>query len=96
MSVNTSIHIDEAEQKLNIVTTQDEAPILDTLHDMRESGYTGTSDMRFAGFLPEILVQKYLQEKGITLREFMLDDMHIVRILNDPEYKNLRVWGGRL
>lgn len=96
MSVNTNIYIDESEHKLNIITTQDEAPILDALQDMRTSGNTGTSDMKFAGFLPEVLVDRYIKDKGISLRDFMLDDTHIIRILNDPDYKNLRVWGGRL
>ena len=94
--IKTDIIIDDSTETLNVIRTQEEQPIIDTLKDMRDAGCIGSSDMRFAGHLPFLVVEQYLQEKGITMREFILDDTHLVRIMNDPNYKLLRLWGGRL
>lgn len=94
--IKTDIQIDETDSVLNVVRSQDEQPIIDTLKDMRDAGCTGSQDMRFAGHLPFLVVEKYLQQHGISMREFILDDTHLVRIMNDPDYKMLRVWQGRM
>lgn len=96
MTVSTQFHVNELDQTIDVVTTQDEKPILDAIKDLRDGGFTGSKDMRYVGHLPNVLIEQYLKKTGISMREFILDDTHLVKIFNDPDYKHLRVWEGRI
>jgi len=90
------IHTDEQEGTLTLYKEQDVTSLLDHLADQRNSGYTGSADMKFVGTIPPLVVENYLNEAGVTMQEFLKDDIHIMRIMNDPDYKHLRVWQGRM
>jgi hypothetical protein len=41
-------------------------------------------------------VESYCQKAGITLHDFMSDQTHIRRILENPDNSLFRIWKGRL
>lgn len=77
-------------------TSQDCTPILEDNAKLRSHGLTGSSEMRLAARVPFVVVEKYCNDKGITFREFSNSEAHKVSFLNDPDYKLLRVWEGRV
>lgn len=77
-------------------TTQDCDPYLERAAYLRREGLTGSADMRLAASVPFAVVEKYINEKGITFQEFSNSEAHKVAFLNNPDYRNLRVWGGRV
>jgi hypothetical protein len=94
--MKTDFHYDEMEDRVTINRSEDVEPLLNRLASQRAEGYTGSADMKFVGTIPNIIVEKYLNEKGVSMQDFINDDIHIMRIMNDPEYKHLRVWQGRM
>lgn len=77
-------------------TVQDCTAIIDNAKAMHNEGHHGSSDMRLAARVPFVVVEKYCNDKGITFQEFSQQEMHKVAFLNDPDYRSLRVWGGRV
>jgi hypothetical protein len=77
-------------------TTQDCDPILDHVAHLRREGLTGSSDMRLAASVPYAVVEKYCNDSGITFREFSGSETHKIAFLNNPDYRALRVWEGRV
>lgn len=77
-------------------TSQDCTAIVDHVKALRNEGYHGSKDMRLAASVPFVVVEKYCNDKGITFREFSQDESHKVAFLNDPNYRNLRVWEGKV
>jgi hypothetical protein len=81
-----------------IKRSQDCTAILEQCHELRATG-AGTSttgDGHWAGRIPAAEVEKYINEHGITFREFIGNPVHVQRYLNDPDHKLLRIWTGRL
>ena len=85
---------DEIEDKLHVERTQDVEPVLEQVkiekENIREIPGLGYK----VGTIPAIIVQQYCNEVGITYREFCIDQTHIKRIMNDPDYRKFRVWEG--
>ena len=77
-------------------TTQDCTAIVDHVKALRNEGFHGSSEMRLAASVPFVVVEKYCNDKGITFRDFSMSEAHKVSFLNDPDYRNLRVWEGRV
>lgn len=78
-------------------TTQDCTPILERAKSLHNIGYQGPSrDMRLAGTVPFVLVDKYLTDNNITLQEFGRSQEHQRRFLNDPAIAGFRIWKGRI
>ena len=77
-------------------TVQDCTAILDHTKAMHNSGFTGSADMKFAGSVPFVLIEKYCNDSGIEFREFMNSQDHRKRLLNDPAISHFRVWKGRI
>jgi hypothetical protein len=77
-------------------TTQDCNPYVDHAAHMRREGLTGSADLRLAASVPFVVVEKYCNEKGISFREFSGSEAHKIAFLNNPDYKALRVWEGRV
>lgn len=63
---------------------------------LRSAGETGSSDMRLAARVPGFIVQKYINDNGITFADFMRDPKHADRMLADPALAHFRVWQGRV
>jgi hypothetical protein len=75
---------------------QDLDPILARTHNLRINGDIGGSDMKHAASIPNVLIEKYCNENGITFNEWMRDPSHIKRMLNDPQNEPFRIWKGRV
>lgn len=78
-------------------TVQDCTAIAERAKAMHNAGYTGPSpDMKLAASVPFVFVEKYLNDNGITMHEFLRSPDHIKRLLNDPAIGHFRVWKGRV
>lgn len=76
--------------------TQDVEPYLQHVADLRSAGLTGGSEMRHAAKIPHVVVEKYLADTGITLHEFMVNPVHVKKMLNDPALAAFRIWNGKV
>lgn len=63
---------------------------------LRSAGDTGSGEMKHVARVPAILVQKYINDNGITFAQFMRDPKHAERLLADPAIAHFRVWEGRI
>lgn len=86
----------EEDGKTVFKRSQDCTPIVEQCKEMQAIGATGSSEMRWAGRIPKAEVEKYLNDNGITFREFCGDPVHVQRYMNNPDHKLLRIWTGRL
>jgi hypothetical protein len=100
---NTVVNRDGLKTDLHLIgsdlvahTTQDCTPIAERMKAMSNAGVTGSSDMKFAGSIPEVFVIKYCNDNGITFSEFMQGKDHIRRLINDPALAHFRVWKGKV
>jgi hypothetical protein len=77
-------------------TVQDCTAIAEQMKAMHNSGDFGSSDMRYAGRIPNVFVEKYCNDNGITFHEFMTNREHVKRLINDPALADFRVYKGRV
>jgi hypothetical protein len=70
--------------------------VADHCAGLRSHGATGSKEMKHVARVPAIIVQKYINDNGITFAEFMRDPKHADRMLSDPALSGFRVWGGRI
>lgn len=89
-------HIIEEDGKLHLGTVQDCSPILEKAKAMANEGMHGTKDMRLAATLPNVVIETYCNNNGITFQEWMSNPIHIKRMLNDPDLSGFRIWKGRV
>lgn len=81
---------------LTVNRVQDCTPIAEHTQALSREGLHGSSEMRHAASFPMVIVEKYMNDKGITFNEFMADKSHIKTMLSDPALSAFRVWGGRV
>lgn len=94
IDVSTRYKIEDG--KMYVQRSQDCTGIADWCKEQRAIGNTGTSEMRFAGRLPDVEIEKYINETGITYADFMADPEHMRRMLNDPTLADFRIWNGQV
>lgn len=70
--------------------------VLDHCAALRDHGITGTDEVRHLATIPAELVEKYINDAGITFREFMTNPEHQTRMLNDPALAGFRIHQGRV
>lgn len=75
---------------------QDLDPILEKAAHLRDIGHVGGSDMKHAASIPNVLIEKYCADNGITFQQWMREPIHIKRMLNDPQNQPFRIWKGRV
>ena len=95
----TSTFFDEMAGKVFVKREQDTTPYVERAQALSEywnSDARRNHEMYYAGTIPNVVVEKYCTDKGITFREFMMNPVHHRRILNDPDFAKLRVWKGQL
>lgn len=80
---------------LIVTNTQDCTPIAEICKRLHNDGQFGTKEMRFAGTIPDVMVEAYCINNNVTYREVMTNDEHIKRIMQDPAMDHFRVWKGR-
>lgn len=94
--IKTTYHYDGIDDRLTIKREQDVEGHLDAVKALKEKPKYVDGLGYFAGTIPAIVIEEYIKTVGITFADFMEDDKHINRILNDPDYKKFRVWEGRV
>lgn len=75
---------------------QDCEPHLNECARLRSVGAVGSGEMRHAAKLPESMVLEYMRKHGIDMNEFMVNPVHLRRMLNSPELSSFRIWQGRV
>lgn len=94
MSIDTKF--DFADGKMFIGRSQDYTPIAEFTKAMHNSGNHGSSEMRHAAKIPNVVIEKYMNDHGVTFQEVMNDQRHLRAIVNDPDNKMFRIWPGRV
>lgn len=89
--------IDNADGTVTVVSTQDVEAALDQNKAManHNDGYSPSRELRRAAFIPQIIINKWLNEEGW----YALDPANADKLkkkLNDPDYLYLRTAPGRL
>jgi predicted lipoprotein len=81
---------------IHVADMSDLKAVADHCASLRSVGATGSSDMKHVATIPAFIVQKYINDNGITYAEFMRDPKHADRMLSDPALQAFRVWEGRV
>lgn len=92
--MQTKIHISGGETTFESI--QDCTPILEHVTRLHNEGHHGSSEMRHAARLPQVLIEKYLIDNNILYSEFMSNEVHVKRMLNDPSLSGFRIWKGKV
>ena len=75
---------------------QDVGDILREAKAKSNEGLHGSNELKHAMTIPNVILEAYCNNNGITFNELMSNDEHIKRILNDPALSHFRVWKGRV
>jgi hypothetical protein len=94
--MTTEKYIDGGDSGLVIERTQYVAGIIDNNKRMRNEGYTGRNGYTLVGSIPTSIVDAYCATNKITLREFLQNPDHKKRLLNNPDFSDLRVYQGTI
>ena len=94
MVISTEVHAQD--DKLVIERAERFDGLLDTCKAMHNEGLHGDKDMPLYAHVPGVLVEDYCNRNGITFRDFMCDQAHVKRFLNDPAIAHFRVAPGRV
>jgi hypothetical protein len=86
----------EHDGKMIIAQTQDCTPIAERAKRLHNAGEHGSSDMKHAATIPDVILEKYMNEHRVSYAELMSNPEHFRRICNDPDNKMFRIWPGKL
>lgn len=86
----------EHDGKIFIAQTQDCTAIAERAKALHNAGEFGSSEMRHAATIPDVILEKYMNEHHVTYAELMTNPEHFRRICNDPDNKMFRIWPGRI
>jgi len=94
--IRTTAKVDDG--NLVIARSADVTPFIEDVKRIRATtnGKSKTGDLYHLGRIPSIVIEQYLNRVGVTYSDFLKDNTHINRILNDPDYAAFRVWEGRV
>lgn len=91
MSAATRMHF--ADGLMVVERVQDCTPIVEHCRALAtETEQRG--EMRLAARLPDVVVERYCNDNGITFGEFVGNPEHVRRVCNDPALVAFRVWPG--
>jgi len=95
-SIDTIYHLGQNDGSITFERKQDCQPILDEVRRIKDvtNGKSLSGDLVHVGKIPAVLVEKYCNDKGISFRDFILDDKHVTTLMNDHDYKLFRIWEG--
>lgn len=84
--------------KFIVDRSSDVEPLLDIIKQERITGdgNDGFGKMKLAARLDPIIVEKYINDNGITWSEFLHNNEHARRMCNDPALAAFRVWQGQV
>jgi len=86
----------EQDGRLIIASSQDCTAIAEWCKRQHNEGNHGSSEMRFVGRIGNVMIEKYMNETGVTYAEFMAEECHIKAIMQNPENADFRIWKGAL
>lgn len=94
--VETIYHSGNGDGSITIERKQDCQPVLDSIKLIKDTtdGRSISGELYHVARIPYAIIEKYLNEAGVTWADFQRDDVHITRLMNDSDYKHLRVWEG--
>ena len=95
MDLQTNIHAN-TDGSVTFERVQDCVPILERAKAMHNEGLHGSSDMKLAASIPNVIIERYCNDNNILYSEFCTDKAHMRRLLNDPALAHFRIWKGRL
>ena len=81
---------------LVVQTRQDCTPIVDMARALHNEGAHGSSEMRHVARIPNVIIERYCNDHGVTYEEFCGNAEHKRRVLNDPALAHFRIWPGRV
>ena len=96
MAVLDSLTVQEADGKTFIGWSQDCTSILEDAKARHVNGLHGSSEMKHAARIPNILIDKYCNDHNITFAEWMSNPHHLKAMLNDPSLSHFRIWPGKV
>lgn len=79
-----------------IARSQDCTPIAEWAKKQQAIGAHGSSEMRHAARIPNVVIEKYCNDHGVTFAEVMRSPEHARRMLNHPDNAAFRIWPGRV
>ena len=79
-----------------IVRSQDCTPIAEYAKRQNNAGFYGTSEMKHATRIPNVIIEKYCIENGVSFADCLADPIHSKRIVENPDNAAFRIWKGRL
>lgn len=91
-AMQSRIHV--AGDVMTVSTTQDCVPVAEWAKERHNTGQHGSSEFRHAARIPQVMVEKYLNDNQITYHEWSADKAHIRRMLQDPALQHFRIWKG--
>lgn len=94
--IDLSTQFVEQDGKLFIGRTQDCTPIAEDAKRRHNAGLTGSADMKHAARIPNVIIEKYMNDHGVTFDEVLGNPQHMKRIVEDPANDAFRIWKGRL
>lgn len=94
LDLKTSLHVEEG----NFIsqTSQDCTPIAEFAKAQHNAGYHGSSEVKHAASIPLVIVEKYCNDNGVSFADFMADQTHIKRLVNNPDNSMFRIWPGQV
>jgi hypothetical protein len=94
--MNLETRIFTQDDRLVVGRSQDCTPILEDAKRRHLAGEHGTADVKHAARIPNVIVEKYCNDHGITFHEFMGNEVHIKRLVEHPDNSMFRIWKGKL
>lgn len=91
----TRFHRAHDSDTIAIERVQDCTPIAEEAIALHNAGIHGSNEMRHAARIPNVMIEKYCNDKGITFAEWMQNEDHIRAMLNDPALAHFRIWKGK-
>ncbi|WP_332823566.1 hypothetical protein [Stutzerimonas kunmingensis] len=75
---------------------QDVEPVLNHVRYLRETGQTGSSEMRHAAKIPWVVSENWRKKRGLSFHEFMANPAHAAAFLNSEDAAPYRIWPGKV
>jgi len=94
--IQTVFHRGEADRDLVIERVQDCTPLAELATRRRLEGMHGDKEMRLAASIPAVMVERYCNDRHLTMAQFMAVPAHGRAMLNDPALAHFRVWPGKV
>ena len=85
------IHDDGGVRDLIYVDMAELNGIADYCKSRQNEGLTGSKDMPLLAEFPTALIEKYINDTGITFAEWMKNPVHVRRMLRDPALAHVRI-----